>query len=65
MPTDWSKPWSLKSGSQTYMTVPKKDIVRTHITHLAHHRGQMSVYLRLLDVPVPMVYGPTADERMF
>ncbi|HKA24473.1 MAG TPA: DinB family protein [Candidatus Eisenbacteria bacterium] len=59
-----AKPWSLSNGSQVYMTLPKSAIIRNHITHLSHHRGQMSVYLRLLDVPVPMVYGPTADERM-
>ena len=59
-----ARSWSLSNGSQVYMTLPKAAIIRTHITHLSHHRGQMSVYLRLLDVPVPMVYGPTADERM-
>jgi uncharacterized damage-inducible protein DinB len=35
---------------------------RSHINHLVHHRGQLSVYLRLLDIPVPSIYGPTADE---
>jgi len=38
-------------------------VVRNHISHLAHHRGQLTVYLRLLDVPVPSIYGPTADEK--
>ena len=56
--------WTLSRGSHVFMKVPKRFIVRNHLTHLSHHRGQMSVYLRLLDVPVPMVYGPTADERM-
>jgi len=56
--------WTLSRGNQVFMRVPKRFIVRNHMTHLSHHRGQMSVYLRLLDVPVPMVYGPTADERM-
>ncbi len=41
-----------------------QEIVRQHISHLSHHRGQLTVYLRLLDVPVPPIYGPTADERM-
>jgi uncharacterized damage-inducible protein DinB len=39
-------------------------VVRTHISHLSHHRGQLTVYLRLIDVPIPSIYGPTADERM-
>lgn len=38
-------------------------VVRSHINHLIHHRGQLTVYLRLLDVPLPSIYGPTADER--
>jgi uncharacterized damage-inducible protein DinB len=36
---------------------------RNHLSHLIHHRGQLTVYLRLLDVPLPKIYGPTADER--
>ena len=39
------------------------EVVRQHISHLVHHRGQLTVYLRLVDVPLPSVYGPTADER--
>jgi uncharacterized damage-inducible protein DinB len=39
-------------------------IVRQTINHLVHHRGQLTVYLRLIDVPVPSIYGPTADEPM-
>jgi uncharacterized damage-inducible protein DinB len=56
--------WTLSRGNHVFMKVPKRFIVRQHVSHLSHHRGQMSVYLRLLDVPLPMVYGPTADERM-
>lgn len=59
---DFGKPWSLKMGGETLFTLPRKVVVRQHISHLSHHRGQMTVYLRLLDVPVPSVYGPTADE---
>jgi uncharacterized damage-inducible protein DinB len=44
------------------ISMPRSKVVRQHISHLSHHRGQMSVYLRLLDVPVPSIYGPTADE---
>ena len=58
------KDWQLTRGGMVLMTVKRRDIVRNTISHLVHHRGQMTVYLRLLDVPVPMVYGPTADERM-
>jgi uncharacterized damage-inducible protein DinB len=61
---DFAVPWSLKRGEQTYLTMPRGGVVRMHISHLSHHRGQLSVYLRLLDVPVPSIYGPTADERM-
>jgi uncharacterized damage-inducible protein DinB len=55
--------WSLLVGGKPVMTLPKGEVVRQHLNHLVHHRGQLSVYLRLLDVPVPMMYGPTADER--
>lgn len=45
---------------------PRIAILRTNLlNHLYHHRGQLSVYLRLLDIPVPVVYGPTADENLF
>lgn len=59
---DYQVPWSLKMGPQVLMTQPRGDVVRQHISHLSHHRGQMTVYLRLLDIPVPSIYGPTADE---
>ena len=62
---DLDVPWSLKRGGVTLMTQPRYSIVREmSINHIVHHRGQLSVYLRLLGVPVPMIYGPTADERM-
>jgi uncharacterized damage-inducible protein DinB len=56
-------PWSLKYGEQVLFTAPRREVVRQHLSHLVHHRGQLTVYLRLLDVPLPQVYGPTADER--
>ena len=59
---DFQKQWSLKRGDQVFMTMPRGVVTRQHISHLVHHRGQMSVYLRLLDIPVPSIYGPTADE---
>jgi uncharacterized damage-inducible protein DinB len=55
--------WSLKHGDRVLMTMPRGEVVRQHLSHLAHHRGQLTVYLRLVDVPLPPVYGPTADER--
>ena len=57
-------PWSLKRGEQVFFTLPVGAIVRQNISHLVHHRGQLTVYLRLLDIPVPSIYGPTADEAM-
>lgn len=62
--SDFSVPWSLKRGDRVMFTAPRGVVVRTHISHLSHHRGQLTVYLRLLDVPIPSIYGPTADERM-
>lgn len=62
--TDFGVSWSLKRGGQVLMTVPRAAIVRQNISHLVHHRGQLSVYLKLLDVPIPSIYGPSADERM-
>lgn len=60
--SELSVPWSLKMGENVLFTTSRKAVVRQHINHLVHHRGQLSVYLRLLDVPVPSIYGPTADE---
>ena len=61
----FDEPWSLKMGDRVLSTDPRGVVLRTHINHLVHHRGQLTVYLRLLDVPVPSIYGPTADERIF
>ena len=55
--------WSLKNGETTYMTMPRIAVMRGFVlSHLIHHRAQLGVYLRLLDIPVPSVYGPSADE---
>ena len=62
--SDFGVPWSLKHGDRVLFTAPRGVIVRQHISHLSHHRGQLTVYLWLLDVPIPSIYGPTADERM-
>ncbi len=58
--------WSMSSGGKTIMAVPRVGLIRTvMLNHWYHHRGQLLVYLRLLDVSVPSVYGPTADENPF
>lgn len=61
-PTDPDAPWRLTYGAQVLSEEPRGVVVRTHLSHMIHHRAQLGVYLRLLDVPVPCVYGPTADE---
>lgn len=56
--------WTLRAGDKVIMQQDRLGVLRTFcISHTAHHRGQLSVYLRLLDVPVPSIYGPTADEK--
>lgn len=56
------QPWTMRRGEQIFMQTTKGKVSRQTLCHLAHHRGQLSVYLRLNDVPVPSMYGPTADE---
>ena len=59
-------PWTLRRGQQEFFTMPKAAVWRTFVmNHLIHHRGQLSVYLRELDVPLPSIYGPSADEQPF
>ncbi len=56
-------PWTLKSAGREIFTLPRISAVRSFVmNHSIHHRGQLSVYLRLRNVPVPAIYGPTADE---
>lgn len=56
-------PWTLLSGGNKVFTMPRAAVLRGMIlNHIIHHRGQLSVYLRLNDVPVPSIYGPSADE---
>jgi uncharacterized damage-inducible protein DinB len=60
------KPWSLLKGGVTLMTLPKITVLRGFVmNHMIHHRGQFTVYLRLNDIPVPSIYGPSADEGAF
>ncbi len=59
-------PWTLKRGSAVILEMPRLALVRTILlNHTIHHRGQLTVYLRLLDVAVPSIYGPSADENPF
>ncbi len=56
--------WKMTSGGQTAFEMPRVAVVRTFLlSHGVHHRGQLSVYLRLNDIPVPSIYGPSADEQ--
>ena len=58
-------PWSLKQGGQVIFTMPRYTCIRSFfLNHVVHHRAQLSVYLRLNDIPVPAMYGPSADEGM-
>lgn len=57
--------WSLKAGPHEIFTLPRVAVIRTMtFSHLIHHRAQLGVYFRLLDIPVPGAYGPTADEPL-
>jgi uncharacterized damage-inducible protein DinB len=60
---DFDKKWTLTVAGQPVFSMPRRIVLQSFIMHhLVHHRGQLSVYLRLLDVPVPGMYGPAADE---
>jgi uncharacterized damage-inducible protein DinB len=58
-----AEPWTLRNGEQVFFTLPKAVCLRTFVfNHVVHHRAQLLVYLRLLDIPIPGLYGPSADE---
>ena len=60
---DYMVTWSLKNNGATVLSMPRVACIRSFvINHIIHHRGQLSVYLRLLDIPLPSIYGPTADS---
>jgi uncharacterized damage-inducible protein DinB len=62
----WQRKWSLRMGDKTIFTLPRAAVMRGFVmNHMIHHRAQLGVYLRLLDVPVPSIYGPSADEGGF
>lgn len=61
---DFMVPWSLKRAGQVLFSMPRAAVMRSMVlNHLIHHRGQLGVFLRLQDVPIPGSYGPSADER--
>jgi uncharacterized damage-inducible protein DinB len=61
---DLAKPWIMRNGEVIYFTMPKAQVMRTWVlNHSVHHRAQLGVYLRLLDIAVPGTYGPSADEQ--
>ena len=56
--------WSMRYGDLVYFTLPKRQVLQTFcMNHLVHHRAQLGVYLRMLDIPVPATYGPSADDE--
>jgi len=59
------KPWTLRNGEQVYSVSPKRDVIRMALSQIIHHRAQIGVYLRLLNIPIPGSYGPSADEMNF
>ena len=61
---DLAAMWALRQGGEDVLAMPKGAVLRSFIfNHNVHHRAQLGVYLRLLDVPVPSIYGPSADEQ--
>jgi uncharacterized damage-inducible protein DinB len=59
------KPWRLKVAGNVVAEAPRHVMLRDSLMHLSHHRGQLTVYLRLNEVPVPSIYGPSADDQRF
>ncbi len=63
---EFLKPWTLLSNGNALLTLPKIAVLRSFVmNHIIHHRAQLGVYLRLNDIPVPAIYGPSADESPF
>ncbi len=60
-----NKPWTLRNGETIYATNPKIDVLKMSMSQQIHHRAQLGVYLRLLNIPIPGSYGPSADENNF
>lgn len=62
---DLSKPFVLKNGDHIIISSPLDENISSTLNHWVHHRGQLTVYMRLNDIPVPSIYGPSADEKSF
>lgn len=63
---DFDVPWSFKRAGVTMMTMPRYQMLRSMmLNHLVHHRAQLAMYLRMVDLPVPSMYGPTADDKPY
>jgi uncharacterized damage-inducible protein DinB len=60
-----SDSWTLRNGEEVYSTSPKSEVLRMTYSQIIHHRAQLGVYLRLLDIPIPGSYGPSADDMSF
>jgi len=60
-----TQPWTLRNGDEIYSTSPKHEVIRMAFSQIIHHRAQLGVYLRLLNIPIPGSYGPSADEMNF
>ena len=58
-----TKPWILRDGDAVYVVAPKHEMIRMTFCQIVHHRAQLGVYLRLLNIPIPGSYGPSADEK--
>lgn len=59
------RPWRLKVAGKVVAEAPRYVMMRDSLMHLSHHRGQLTVYIRLNDLPVPAIYGPSADDQRF
>jgi uncharacterized damage-inducible protein DinB len=59
------EPWTMRNGAEIYSTRSKAEVIRMSISQTIHHRAQLGVYLRLLNIPIPGSYGPSADEMTF
>ncbi len=59
------EPWTMRNGEEIFFTKTKADVIRITFSQIIHHRAQLGVFLRLLDVPIPGSYGPSADDMSF
>jgi uncharacterized damage-inducible protein DinB len=59
------EPFYLKANGQVVFTASKRENIESTINHMVHHRGQLTVYMRMNDIPVPSIYGPSADDKKF